>query len=152
MRATALAAAALVASALALVLLGTTAAPLTRTCAAGMSETACSSAVSAVLRRGLPALHPLILGAHVEPGPEPDPDQLGHRATVVLDLLAPVRAVRIELHSDQGAHWGGVIDRGPMELAAWALAPLVVAALIGAGLVAYGRRRTLTAWRASKTR
>ena len=152
MRAAALAAAALLASALALILVGTTAAPATRDCAAGMSESACEGAISAVLRRGLPTFHPLILAARVEPGADPGPQDLGHRATVTFDLLGVPGATQVLLFTDHGGHWGGVPSRSDAELAAWALAPLVVAGLLAAALAAYGRRRTLTASRASKTR
>lgn len=155
MRAAALAAGALLGAALALVLVGISAGPLARTCAPGMSEAACDGAVGAVMRRGLPAVRPLILAARVEPGAAPEPADYGHRATVVFDLLAPIRPLQVELHFDQGGHWGGVADRSEAELAAWAVAPLVVALGVAAGmagLAAYGRRMTLTASRASKTR
>jgi hypothetical protein len=140
-RAAALAAGALLGAALVLVLVGVTAGPLTRTCAPGLSEAACDGAVGAVMRRGLPAAHPLILAAHVRPGAAPEPEAHGHRATVVLELLAPIPPVGIELHFDQGGHWGGVSERPALELAAWASAPLVAAAVVAGGLLGLALRR-----------
>jgi len=134
-------AAVLITASLLLVVVGTSAAPLSRTCAPSLPEGACTAAVSAVVRRGLTAFHPLILAARVEPGSEPRPEQVGHRATVRFDLLGVPRPLRIELHYDQGAHWGGVPDRGEPELAAYALAPMAVAGLIGVAIVGLSRRR-----------
>jgi hypothetical protein len=138
---------ALVIAGLLLVVVGTTAPPLARTCAANLSEAACESAVNAVLRRGLPPLHPLILGAHAEPGAAPGSDQFGHRATVAFDLLGVPGPTSVELFFDEGAHWGGEADRSGAEMAAWAVAPLLVA-IIGAAVVlglAWRRRPKVTA-------
>lgn len=121
--------------------LSASAAPLARTCSPALSDQACEGAVDAVLRRGLPGLHPLIVGARVEPGPAPGPQDLGHRATVYFDLLALPSSTSVELHYDQGAHWGGVLDRDQDEIAAWALAPVLLAGLLGVGIVALAWKR-----------
>ena len=112
-------------------------------CAAGMDHVACQSAVGAVVRRGLPQVHPLILATRVEPGSAPGPRDFGHRATVEFDMLAVPGPVSIELYYDVGAHWGGRLDRAEEELAAWAMAPLVIAGLLAVSLVglAWWRRR-----------
>jgi hypothetical protein len=89
----------------------------------------------------------LILGAHVEPGEAPESSQVGHRATVDLDLLGVPGTTSIALYFDQGAHWGGESDRPQTEIVAWALAPLLLA-LIGAVVVlglARRRQRTVRA-------
>ncbi len=104
------------------------------TCADGMDEAACTSAVGAVVRRGLPEIHPLILATSVEPGTEPGPQDMGHRATVEFEMLAVPEPVSIELYYDVGAHWGGRLDRPEQEVVAWTFAPLVVAGL-AAGLI-----------------
>jgi hypothetical protein len=142
----------LVGGAMALLLAGLVGPPLTRTCAPGLDEDVCAATIRAALGRGLPTIHPLILVAHVEPGTNPGPQELGHRATVTFDLLGVPGPTEVRLYTDQGGHWGGVPDRPDGGLAAWAAAPLVVATLVAAGLLGYGRSRTLTASRASKTR
>jgi hypothetical protein len=124
-----------------LVVAGIAAPPLSRTCAASLPEGACAAAVSAVERRGLADLHPLILAVHVEPGSEPGSDEIGHRATVRFDLLGSARPLNIELHYDQGSHWGGEPDQGDAELAAYALAPVAVAGAAGAAIVGLASRR-----------
>lgn len=134
MRGAAVASLALVIAGLLLVIVGTSAAPLARTCSAELDEDACQGAVDAVLRRGLPPLHPLILAAHVEPGEAAGPDQVGHRATVDFDLLGVPGTTSVALFFDQGAHWGGESDRTDAEVAAWALAPLLLG-IIGAVVV-----------------
>lgn len=123
------------------VIVGTSVSPLVRTCSAELDEAACESAVDAVLRRGLPPLHPLILGAHVEPGEAPASSQLGHRATVDLDLLGVPGTMSIALYFDQGAHWGGESDRSDVEVAGWALAPLLLAAVGAVVIVSLAWRR-----------
>lgn len=115
-------------------------APLRVDCSAfADDEVACEAAVEAVRRRGLPALHPLILSASVEPGPAPRADQLGHRATVRYAFLGGPD-LSIALFYDQGAHWGGLPDRDDEEVGAWALVPLVLGGLIAAGLIGLARR------------
>jgi hypothetical protein len=124
-----------------LVVAGTRLAPMSRSCAPDLSPAACEAAVAAVLRRGLPALHPLILAARVEPGSAAGAEELGHRATVTFDLLAVPGSTSVELHSDQGGHWGGRSDRSAAELAAWSLLPLLLASVVGVGAAAWIRRR-----------
>ena len=110
-------------------------------CDEGMDEVACQSAVGAVVRRGLPALHPLILATRVEPGPNPGAQDLGHRATVEFDMFGMPDPIRVELHFDVGAHWGGRSDHTEQEVAAWALAPVFLAAGVAVGLLMIGWRR-----------
>lgn len=110
-------------------------------CAAGMDRNACESAVGAVVRRGLPAIHPLILATSVEPGSAAGPQDLGHRATVEFELLGMPDPLSIELYYDEGAHWGGRTDRSDDEVAAWTLAPLALAGLIAAGVLALAWHR-----------
>ena len=130
-----------------------TALPLTTSCASSVSDQVCHDTVTAALQRGMPAFHPLILAAHVEPGPAAL-GQAGHRATVTFDLLGVPGATSVRLFSDIGGHWGGAVDRGAPELALWSL----VAALVGIGLglaalrALQGVRSTLVASRASNTR
>ncbi len=126
-----------------LVLVGVNSAAPAPTCAQGMDEVACTSAVGAVVRRGLPEIHPLILATSVEPGAAPGPQDMGHRATVAFEMLAVPEPVSIELYYDVGAHWGGRLDRPEQEVVAWTFAPLVVAGLGAAIIVAlaWWRRR-----------
>lgn len=132
--------AALVLGASLLVVLGTTATPLARECGAGMPERACAAAVDAVLARGLPELHPLILAAHVEPGPAAETGDLGLRATVGFDLLGVPDRTLVELYYDQGGHWGGVSERSDTAIAAWALAPLLAVVAVGGVILAVAWR------------
>jgi hypothetical protein len=136
-----LAAVAVVLGAVALVVVGTNASAPEPTCADEMDPVACTSAVGAVVRRGLPELHPLILATRVEPGAQPGPQENGHRATVEFDMLGVPGPVVIELYYDVGAHWGGRLDRSEAEVAAWALAPLALAGLVAVPLVGLGWRR-----------
>ena len=62
----------------------------------GMTVEACHETVDATLRRGLVVPHPLILAAHVVPGPA-GPTANGHRATVTYDLLGMPDPTVIEL-------------------------------------------------------
>ena len=124
-----------------LVVLGTAAAPLSRSCALEMDETGCEEAVVAVMKRGLPAFHPLILSAHVRPGSAPGPQDLGHRATVDFALLGVPGTTAVEFYFDRGAHWGGESDRDEVEIAGWTLAPLVVAGLLAVVILGFGWRR-----------
>lgn len=134
-------AAALVAGGLLLVAIAASVPPLSRTCASDLDEPACAASVDAVLRRGLPTLHPLILAAHVRPGPAAGVGQLGHRATVAFELLGVPGRTEVALFYDSGSHWGGQADRGAEEIVAWALAPVGLAALAGATLVGLAARR-----------
>lgn len=120
---------------------GMSAAPLSQTCAEELDAVACDGAVSAVLRRGLPDPHPLILGAHVEPGSAPGADEFGHRATVSFDLLGVPGTTAIELYYDRGAHWGGESDRAADEIRAWSLAPLALGSILAAAVLVIGWRR-----------
>jgi len=124
-----------------LVAIGTSSQPPVPTCAEGMARTACESAVGAVVRRGLPSLHPLILAAHVEPGSAPGFSDMGHRASVRFDLLGVPGVTTIELYYDAGGHWGGESDRPDEEMAAWTLAPIALAAAVALGLLAFAWRR-----------
>jgi hypothetical protein len=143
-----LAAAGILLAALLLVVVGVASAAPAPTCAEGMDEVACTSAVGAVVRRGLPRIHPLILATRVEPGSAPGPQDNGHRATVELDMLGMPDTTSIELYYDVGAHWGGRLDRAEAEIVGWALAPLVVAGAIASGVLVlawWWRRRAAPA-------
>jgi hypothetical protein len=112
--------------------LATAVPPLRVDCpAGGLPEAACHETVEGALKRGLPGPHPLILAARVEPGPA-GLDQYGHRATVVLDLLALPGSAEVRMYYDRGGHWGGEMDRSAGELLAWwAIPPLVPLTLAG---------------------
>ena len=146
MRTAIIAAAAVLLGAVLLVVVGSASGAPAPTCALDMDQTACQSAVGAVVRRGLPAIHPLILATRVEPGAQPGPQDLGHRATVEFDLLGMPEPLSIGLYFDVGAHWGGRADHTEDEVAAWALAPIGLAVAIGLGLLvmAWYRRRAAT--------
>ena len=102
------------------------------TCAVGrLAVQACHETVAAALERGLAPFHPLILAAHVEPGPAADPSQYGLRASVTFDLLGVPGPTTVRLFYDIGAHWGGAPDRGALELAAWSL---LAAGVVGVGV------------------
>lgn len=146
MRTAGIVAAILVLAGVLLFVLGLVSPPLGRTCADGIDAAACSGAVDAVMRRGLPQIHPLILASHVEPGTSSASETLGHRASVSFDLLGVPGPVTVELHYDEGGHWGGVLDRSEPEVAAWALLPILLALLAGTIIVglAWRRRRSPT--------
>jgi hypothetical protein len=117
----------------------TLAPPLRVICDPGMSATVCTETADAGLRRGMPRLHPLITEAAVAPGPA-FPDGYGHRATVRYSLV-PGPVVSERLFFDAGGHWGAIPDRTDVELAAWALVPVVLTTSLGMGLgAALGRR------------
>ena len=102
------------------------------TCAVGgLADQACRLTVVAAMERGLASFHPLILAAHVVPGPAADPGQYGLRATVTFDLLGVPGPTTVRLFYDIGAHWGGAPDRGALELAAWSL---LAAGVVGVGV------------------
>ena len=115
--------------------------PLRVECPGGaMTDEACHDSVRATLRRGLVVPHPLILAAHVEPGPA-GPTETGHRATVTYDLLGMPFPTVIGLYYDLGGHWGGVADHGSPEIPLAWLVPVVVLLGVGGLLVTGGRRR-----------
>lgn len=124
-------------AAIVLVVVGVRSSAPAPSCATGMDDVACTSAVGAVVRRGLPGIHPLILATRVEPGSDPGPQDHGHRATVEFDMLGMPTPVSIELYYDVGAHWGGRLDRAEHELAAWTLAPLLVAGVAAVAMVSF---------------
>ena len=140
-RAALLIAACVLAGALLLVVLGRSSTPLSRTCADELSAAACEGAVDAVIRRGLPALHPLILTAHVEPGSAPGFNDMGHRASVRFELLGVPGVTTIDLYYDAGGHWGGESDRPDEEMAAWTVAPLAAALVVCVVVVGLAWRR-----------
>lgn len=107
---------------------------------AGMTAETCHDVVNATLRRGLTVPHPLIVAAHVVPGPA-GPTETGHRATVTYSLLGMPFPTVIELYYDMGGHWGGVADHGWPELPLWWLVPVVVLLGIGGWLFTRGWRR-----------
>lgn len=112
------------------VALGATLAPLRVTCDPAVPPDVCAETADAGLRRGMPRLHPLLTEATVAPGPA-YPDGYGHRATVTYSLL-PGPVVVERLFFDAGGHWGAIPDRPDLELATWALLPLLLATVIGA--------------------
>lgn len=123
---------------------GATARPIDQTCDPALARDVCLETIDAALRKGLPAVHPLLLAAHAEPGPAARPDQLGHRATVTFSVLGIPGPVVVRLFFDAGAHWGGVADRQLPEMAVWtigwAIAAGIAVAVAGGGLWRLGRR------------
>lgn len=146
MRRFAVAAAMVLLGAVLLVAVGANSSAPDPTCAKDMNEDACRSSVGAVVRRGLPALHPLIVATRVEPGPKPGSQDIGHRATVEFDMFGLPAPLAIELYYDAGGHWGGKAVQSEQEVAAWALVPIVLASLVALGLlmVGWARRRSAT--------
>jgi len=110
-RGVAIAAAILVLLGVLVVFAGTSATPMSRTCAEGMDVTGCEEAVTAVI------------------------------ATVTFELLGVPGPTSVNLYFDRGAHWGGESDRGDTEIKAWALAPLVIASLLVVALLGLAWRR-----------
>jgi hypothetical protein len=87
----------------------------------------------------MPRLHPLITEAVVRPGPA-FPVGHGHRATVTYGLL-PGPPVQEQLFFDLGGHWGATPDHADIELAMWALVPVVLTTVLGlVGGLLVGRR------------
>lgn len=123
---------------------GVAARPIQQTCDASLAHEVCAETIDAALRKGMPAIHPLLLAAHAEPGPAARPDQSGHRATVTFKLLGTPGPVAVRLFFDAGGHWGGIPDRQAIELAAWALgwaiAAGTVVAVAASGLQRVARR------------
>lgn len=115
------------------------AAPLRVTCDPAVPADVCAETADAGLRRGMPRLHPLLVEAAVAPGPA-FPDGYGHRATVRYSLL-PGPVVTERLFFDAGGHWGAIPDHGDAELATWALVPVGLATIVGAGVGAVATRR-----------
>jgi hypothetical protein len=140
-RAALLLAAALLVTSVVWVGIGTSSGPLMLTCAPQLEPGACTAAVDAVMRRGTPALHPLILSAYVAPGSAPGAHELGHRATVTYELAALPTSAEVELYFDQGAHWGGHPDPSETMMSAMALEPLLLAAVIGGIILVIAWRR-----------
>ncbi|MEO8229954.1 MAG: hypothetical protein ABI628_09360 [Chloroflexota bacterium] len=106
---------------------GALAPPIQETSAPSISAAVRHETVAAALERGLSPLHPLILEASVEPGPESTAAELGHRATVTFTMLGVPGPTRVKLFVDVGGHWGGTPDRHAPELAAWSLLTPIVA-------------------------
>ncbi len=119
--------------------LASASAPLRVTCDPAVPADVCAETADAGLRRGMPRAHPLIVEAHVAPGPA-FPDGYGHRATVTYSLL-PGPAVTERLFFDAGGHWGAIPDQGDATLALWALVVPALAVAVGAGLGAVAERR-----------
>ena len=107
--------------------------PLRQTCDPALATDVCLETIDAALRKGMPGVHPLLVGAHAEPGPAAGPDQFGHRATVTFDVLGMVGPTTVRLFFDTGAHWGGIADRGTWELLPWAVGEGLAVGGAGAG-------------------
>lgn len=108
------------------VAVGTAVPPLQQTCDPALATDVCLDTIDAALRRGMPRVHPVLLGAHAEPGPAARPDQFGHRATVTFDMLGVPGPTSVRLFFDAGGHWGGIATRESAELALWTAAEGVV--------------------------
>jgi hypothetical protein len=124
------------------VALGVLARPIDQTCDARLTRAICLETIDAALRKGLPAVHPLLLSARAEPGPAAGAGQYGHRATVRFGLAGVPGPISVRLFFDAGAHWGGIPDREAPELLAWAAGQgiFVAGAATGAWTL-LGRRR-----------
>lgn len=107
--------------------------PLRQTCDPALAADVCLETIDAALRKGMPGVHPLLVGAHAEPGPAAGPDKFGHRATVTFDVLGIPDPTTVRLFFDAGAHWGGIADRGTLELFLWAVGEGLVVAAGSAG-------------------
>ena len=129
------------------VLLGVVARPIEQTCDPQLTRPICLETIDAALRKGLPAIHPLLLTARAEPGPAAGADQLGHRATVRFGLLGVPGAVSVRLFFDAGAHWGGIADRGAPEMLSWSVVEGVIVAATATAVWALLRRRRVRARR-----
>jgi hypothetical protein len=129
------------------VLLGVVARPIEQTCDPQLTRPVCLETIDAALRKGLPAIHPLLLTARAEPGPAAGADQLGHRATVHFGLLGVPGPVSVRLFFDAGAHWGGIADRQAPELLSWSVVEGVIVAATAAGVWSLVRRRRVAASR-----
>jgi hypothetical protein len=129
--------------------LGLVARPTDQSCDPTIARDICVETIDAALRKGLPAVHSLLLAAHVEPGPAARPDQFGHRATVTFSLLGVPGTAPVRMFFDAGGHWGGIADRQAPELAAWAVG-WATAIGIGATVAAAGVRRLARRSRGSR--
>lgn len=96
--------------------------PIEQTCDPALRRDVCVETIDAALRKGLPAVHPLLLAAHAQPGPAARSEQFGHRATVTFRLLGVPGTVAVRVFFDAGGHWGGIADRPATDLAAWTIA------------------------------
>ena len=105
-----------------------------------LDPTECRATVVASQARGLAQFHPLVLGASVSAGPA-WPHAIGQRASVTFDLAGVPGPTTVRLFSDIGGHWGGMADRGTLELAAWSLAVAGLAATVVVVAVAWAIRR-----------
>ncbi len=123
------------------IMVGTAIRPLGQTCDPALSHEVCLETIDAALRKGMPGLHPLLLGATAEPGPAARPDQFGHRATVTFDALAMPGPTSVRLFFDAGGHWGGIASRDAVELGAWAVAQAALVAGVAAGVLGWRGRR-----------
>lgn len=112
---------------------GSTVQPMRQTCDPTLAKEICLGSIDAALRRGMPAIHPLLLEAHATPGPAARPDQFGHRATITFGVLGVGQPASVRLFFDAGGHWAGVADTATAELAFWAIAQGIIVALIVAG-------------------
>jgi hypothetical protein len=99
---------------------------LRQTCDRELAADVCLETIDAAVRDGLPRVHPLLLAAHAQPGPAARPDQFGHRATVIFDVLGAPGQVSVRLFFDAGGHWGGTADRDGAELGLWVVAQAVL--------------------------
>ena len=126
---------------------GILAPPLRVTCPSPpYSADECTLTVDAAMRRGLGPVHPLILSASAEAGPDRQPGKLGHRDTASFDMLGVPGPMAIRLFFDVGAHWGGEPDRTAGELAIWSVGVatvvgLAAGAIVGACLLLVRRAR-----------
>lgn len=124
------------------IVVGTAVRPLRQTCGPSLAVEVCLETIDAALRKGMPGLHPLLLGADAEPGPAARPDQYGQRATVTFDVLAMPGPTSVRLFFDAGGHWGGIANREAVELGTWAVAQgALVAGAAAGGLRWLGQRR-----------
>ena len=108
--------------------------PLRVTCDPVLGAGACAESVTAALTRGLERPHGLLLAAHVVPGEDAGPGELGHRATVTFDVLGAPAPVGVALHLDLGGHWGGVVDRPGLEVVAVPVVQSSLIVVLGFGL------------------
>ena len=111
--------------------------PLSETCPSPpYVDDECHLTVDAAMRRGLGPVHPVILWATGEPGPDRATGMLGHRDTVAFGMLGIPSPTTVDLYFDVGAHWGGEPTRTAGELAAWAVGVAVAAGALLAAAVA----------------
>ncbi|MBA3235872.1 MAG: hypothetical protein H0T59_07765 [Chloroflexi bacterium] len=116
------------------VVVGAVLPPFLQTCDPALTEPVCAETIDASLRKGMPPLHPWLLGAHAEPGPAARPDQFGHRATVTFAVLGLPDPVSVRMFFDAGAHWGGIADPDGLLVAGFAvLSGVAIGAAAAAG-------------------